>query len=82
MARVATVKEILELIEAHDYRCALTGVELTTENAALDHIVPVADGGGSEIENLMPVHREVNRMKDQLSLEDFRAWIGMAHAKL
>jgi 5-methylcytosine-specific restriction endonuclease McrA len=61
----------MKLIEKQKYRCALSGVELTPETAVLDHIVPITDGGGDDIDNLQWVHEEVNRMKGTMDNGQF-----------
>ena len=61
----------MKLIEKQKYRCALSGVELTPETAALDHIVPITDGGGDDIDNLQWVHEEINRMKGTMDNDQF-----------
>ena len=62
---------LLKLIESQDYRCALTGRELTPETAALDHKQPRADGGENEPDNLWWVHQDVNRAKGTMAVEAF-----------
>lgn len=62
---------LMRLVETQKFRCALSGVELTPENAALDHILPVAKGGEHKIENLQWVHKEVNRMKGAMDQDTF-----------
>lgn len=69
-----TKDELLALVEAFDYRCQLTGLDLTPQTAAFDHRVPVSKGGSDCVHNLMLVHRTVNAMKGTLSLEEFVDW--------
>jgi 5-methylcytosine-specific restriction endonuclease McrA len=59
------------MIQAQEYRCALSGMKITPETARIDHKIPVSAGGGDEIENLQWVHQEVNRMKGTLDNEEF-----------
>jgi 5-methylcytosine-specific restriction endonuclease McrA len=75
MSDIASPTEILELVEEHEYKCALTGLPLTTENSTVDHIIPVALGGSNQKENLQPVLKEANRIKGQLSMEDLKKWV-------
>lgn len=63
--------DLMKLVESQQYRCALSGIELTPETAALDHITPVAIGGEHAIANLQWLNCEVNRMKGMLSVEVF-----------
>jgi len=68
---IARGAEVIALGETQEDRCALSGKVLTPEIAELDHIIPVAKGGGNNIENLQVVHRKVNRMKGTLGNEEF-----------
>ena len=65
------VKNVMQLLEHQGYRCALTGRTLAPEDASLDHIVPVREGGEHVIENTQVLHRDINRAKSILSNEDF-----------
>jgi len=67
---------VLCLLEHQQYRCALTGRELTPETAALDHVVPVRLGGEHVIENTQVLHKDVNRAKGSLTSQEF---IGLCH---
>lgn len=64
---------VLKLLEYQGYRCALTGRALTPQTTALDHIVPIRQGGEHVIENTQVLHKEVNRAKGSLSNEEFLA---------
>jgi len=64
---------VLNLLEYQGYRCALTGRALTPQTTALDHIVPIRQGGEHVIENTQVLHKEVNRAKGSLSNEEFLA---------
>lgn len=83
-SKAASRAELRALIEKQGYRCAMSGVALEPDTANLDHIVPVTEGGGHDIGNLQVLHRDVNRMKGQLSNEEFVRWcclIAHNHAK-
>jgi 5-methylcytosine-specific restriction endonuclease McrA len=69
--KTAQPGELVELAERQGYRCALSGLELTTSNSDLDHIVPVGSGGTHSIENLQWVHRSINRMRGTLDINEF-----------
>jgi 5-methylcytosine-specific restriction endonuclease McrA len=63
--------------------CALTGERLTRENAEVDHILPRKRGGGDEIANLRWTTKTANRMKRDMTDEEFfsaclnvMSWIG------
>ena len=62
---------LYQKLEKQRFLCAMTGWNLTPETATIDHIVPLADGGTDEIENLMWVAWDVNRSKGTMSRERF-----------
>ena len=66
-------KDIRNILEAQEYRCALTGEELNPDHASLDHIVPVSQGGGHDKHNLQILTSQVNAMKGVMSNEEFIA---------
>jgi hypothetical protein len=82
MRKKKTVKAILV---AQGYRCYLTGLELTPETAALDHIIPVSKGGHpTDARNGGFIHDAVNKMKGSMDLDEFMAWcrrISEAHPR-
>jgi len=65
----ATAPELMRLLKAQDYRCALTGEKLTPNTAELDHKTPKSKGGKDVVENLQWLDRDVNRMKGKLRLD-------------
>jgi len=71
MSTKVTGKTIHQLMEHQEFKCALTGVELTPEMAALDHIVPVSGGGGDDIHNCQILWSEVNRAKGTMRQDEF-----------
>jgi hypothetical protein len=57
-----------------EFRCALTGELLRPgQNASLDHIVPVSKGGTNTPENLRWTTVDANKMRLDLSDEEFFA---------
>lgn len=66
-----TAKALLMLIEDQHYRCALSGVPLDPENAAIDHIIPVSRGGSHDMTNLQVLHENVNVSKRNMMPEEF-----------
>lgn len=66
-----TKQEVLHLLESQDYRCALTGWELTPHTASLDHQIPVSRGGEHCIQNAQALHEDVNRAKGTLTNAEF-----------
>lgn len=69
-----TAKKIRRLLEMQKYSCAVTGIELTPEDANLDHIVPIARGGTHVMGNVQVVHRAINHMKSTLTPDEFLQW--------
>jgi hypothetical protein len=74
VTRQLTSTFLAQLIRKQEYRCALSGVTLTPDTAALDHIVPYSEGGKHTRDNVQWVHEEVNRMKGQLGSREFKEW--------
>jgi hypothetical protein len=68
-----TAKQIMELIERQEFRCALSGRELTPETASLDHVLPLSRGGTHDISNLCVVHHHVNAAKGTMTVDEFVA---------
>jgi 5-methylcytosine-specific restriction endonuclease McrA len=68
-----SVGNVLALVERQGFRCALTGRKLEPATAALDHVVPLTQGGQHRIENTQVLHKEVNRAKGVLTNERFVA---------
>ena len=69
--KVAGIKDLRSILEEQEYKCAITGDELTPDNTAFDHRVPLADGGSSEKENLQAVLKSVNTSKHEMSMQDY-----------
>jgi len=51
------------LLEQQEYRCALTGRELTPENTSAEHIIPLRKGGKHELSNIFLVDDAVAKLK-------------------
>lgn len=66
-----TAKQVLELVQRQEFRCAISGRELTPETASIDHIVPLARGGEHAIANVWIVDHQVNTAKGTLALDEF-----------
>ena len=76
-------KDLASLWRKQRGLCALTGENLTRENAEVDHILPRKRGGGDEIANLRWTTKTANRMKRDMTDEEFvsacenvMSWIG------
>jgi len=73
---------IQELWRAQDGCCDYTGEVLVIgETATLDHKVPVSRGGKHTRENLHWVSSTVNRMKTDLTEEEFFGLCGVVTSK-
>ncbi|GEM_PF-649184 len=66
-----STENVLRLLEYQQYRCSLTGRELTPDSSALDHIVPIGCGGEHAIENTQVLHKDVNRAKGSMTNDEF-----------
>lgn len=71
-----SLPELQELLEKQNYRCALTGERLKPEDTALDHIVPISEGGSFSFENSQLVTKSANRAKNTMPEDEF---ISMCH---
>lgn len=79
----ATAKQLARLWKVQRGCCALTGRRLTKTTAHLDHIIPIAKGGGHHAANLRWLCHEANLAKRALSdaeftalCSDVMAWLG------
>lgn len=70
-SELLTAPEIRRLLKSQEYRCALTGRELTPQTASIDHRQPLARGGSLASSNVQIVHIEANAAKGNLPLDDF-----------
>ncbi len=66
-----TAKQVFDLVEQQQYRCALSGRKLTPETASLDHIVPLGRGGTHDISNLWILEHRINSAKGTQLLSEF-----------
>lgn len=66
-----TAKNLRALIESQYYRCALSGILLTPDNASLDHIIPLSEGGKHVISNVQWLDPRVNTMKGTMNQKEF-----------
>lgn len=56
--------------------CYLCGLRIAVRDAELDHVVPIFHGGQTVIENLRWTHRDCNRAKGHMSLDQYLRKIG------
>lgn len=68
--------ELLNLFEKQNCKCAYTDKDLILqENCELDHIIPKSRNGSNSIDNLQWLHRDVNKMKHDLTEKEFMTTI-------
>lgn len=63
--------DLRQLVEQQDYKCWLTGVDLTPRLSALDHKTSRTNGGDHDVQNLCILHPAVNIAKGSLNAEQF-----------
>jgi hypothetical protein len=63
-------KDFYEMLEKQNYKCPLTGRELTPETTTAEHIVQLQAGGIHRKENIYLIHRDVARIKRFMSEND------------
>lgn len=56
-------KDFYEMLEKQEYRCPLTGRELTPDTTTAEHRIPLHDGGNHEKDNIYLINKEVGRIK-------------------
>jgi 5-methylcytosine-specific restriction endonuclease McrA len=80
----ASQAQLRSLIEKQQFCCALTGVSLTPDDAQLDHIIAITNGGTNSIDNLQVVHKVINKMKNTMTNREFVTWcrIVASHADI
>lgn len=59
------------ILERQEYRCALTGLELTPESANVDHVTPLSRGGKHDPSNCQIVLDHVNKAKGGMTQQEF-----------
>lgn len=60
-------KDFYAMLDRQNYRCALSGRELTPENTDAEHIIPLDQGGTHTLENIYLIVREAARLKRHLT---------------
>ncbi|MCD0459152.1 HNH endonuclease [Roseiconus lacunae] len=66
-----TSKQLFDLLNEQQFRCALTGEKLKPSTVEADHIIPLEKGGQNCIENIQLVLGEINRMKSTMDQDRF-----------
>jgi 5-methylcytosine-specific restriction endonuclease McrA len=73
--RIKLSKKIIDEVKKRFWgRCGYCG---RREKLVIDHILPIARGGTSEVDNLMPACRSCNSFKTVFTLEEFRKQLTM-----
>ncbi len=67
------IKALRALLSRQRFRCAFTNVQLTPDNAELDHKVPICRGGDHGIENVQWVVESANKAKGTMTDDEFVA---------
>ena len=68
---VAVASQLMQAIKNQQYRCALSGVEISPKTAELDHKTALSEGGSNLIDNLQWLDANVNRAKGTMSQDEF-----------
>ncbi len=63
--------QIMALVESQEFKCALTGRDLSPANATMDHCIPLSRGGEHILSNLMILDEAVNKAKGNMTTEEF-----------
>jgi 5-methylcytosine-specific restriction endonuclease McrA len=67
----ATLGDIRTLYATQGGKCAFSGLPIPPEVDALDHKTPRSRGGAHTIDNLQFLHRSINGMKHDMTMEEF-----------
>ena len=67
----ATAVQLRALYEKQGGKCAFSGLPLSVGTTSLDHKTPKARGGADSIDNLQFLHRSINGMKHDMTMEEF-----------
>lgn len=74
--------ELRKLFDQQEGCCFYTGTKLVPgQNASLDHQIPTTQGGQPSIENLRWVTTQINRIKNDLTHDEFVALCSNIHFK-
>jgi hypothetical protein len=58
------------MLESQEYKCPLTGRELTPESTTAEHRIQLQAGGVHEKENIYLIHKDVGKIKRFMSEAD------------
>ena len=76
VGQAVTASGIRQKMQEQDWRCALSGVDLSqsAKDTELDHIIPLSKGGAHVLSNVQLVHRIPNAMKRTMTEQVFLKW--------
>lgn len=64
--------QIKDLLHKQDFKCFLSGRELTPSNIEAEHIIPLAKGGKHEIDNICLIIDSLRDLKRYYTIEEIR----------
>jgi len=68
-----------EILDKYGKRCFIDGHPIESEeDIEFDHIIPVAAGGSTTLNNLAPVCKKHNRQKKTMALSEYRDYLALA----
>lgn len=59
------------ILRASEFKCHYCGTKLTMDDLTIDHVIPRANGGGNENENLVASCQECNQLKGTIPYKIF-----------
>lgn len=71
-----------EIYEKYDGHCAYCGCPITYQEMQVDHVVPLANGGTNDLQNLNPSCPACNTFKGDKTIKSFRRRIKSLTRKL
>lgn len=72
-----TARGLKARLEFNGFRCEFSGCELQPETISIEHVKPLCRGGLHSHENVVVVHKVINRMKGELTLDEFVGWCSL-----
>ena len=64
-----------EIYNKYDGHCAYCGKKIDFDDLSIDHLIAVSKGGTDEVDNLIPCCYLCNHQKDNMNVEEFRAYL-------
>ena len=63
------------IYDKYDGHCAYCGRKISFDDMSIDHLLAVSKGGTDDVDNLIPCCYLCNHQKDNMSVEEFRAYL-------